>query len=42
MGSSLYGKNLFLQEQILSFDPIARKVKIVCNFGLSEFNKVKS
>ena len=42
-GVYFQGQNLLLQMQILSFNPNAlRKAKIVCNFGLSECNMVKS
>ena len=43
IGSTFQGKNMFMGEKILSFNPIAlRKAKIAYNFGLSECNRVKS
>ena len=37
-----HSRNLFCILHYMSFNPIAlRKAKIVCNFGLSECNRVK-
>ena len=42
-GSTLKGKSLLQREQILFFNPVALgKAKIVCNFGLSECNRINN